>query len=109
MTQLSNLPLDVDFAGTYLQANGMEGPGNKMLSGISDRLEIINGSSQSNLIRCGPANKLRVQNRIRLGTFPNSGECWSSVDFMIDPSWTTNGASVSVFGIRHRMPGKSVC
>ncbi|SDZ86149.1 heparin lyase I family protein [Nitrosospira multiformis] len=93
MTQLFNFPLDVDFAGTYLQANGIEGPGNKMLSGISDRLEIINGAARTTLYGTDRQTNYGYRTEIQLGTFPSSGECWSSVDFMIDPSWTTNNFS----------------
>jgi hypothetical protein len=90
MTQLSNFPLDVDFSGTYLQANGVAGRGDNMLTGISGRLEIINRVARTTLYGTDRQTNFGYRSEIRFGTFPNSGECWSSVDFMIDPLWTTN-------------------
>jgi len=93
MTQLFNFPLDVDFAGTYLQANGIDGRGDNMLSGISDRLEIINGVARTSLYGADRQTNYGYRTEITFGTFPNSGECWSSVDFMIDPLWTANNVA----------------
>jgi hypothetical protein len=93
MTQLLNLPLDVDFAGTYLQANGIDGRGDNMVSGISDRLEIINRVARTTLYGADRQTNYGYRTEIVFGTFPNSGECWSSVDFMIDPLWTTNNVA----------------
>jgi hypothetical protein len=93
MTQLFNFPLDVDFAGTYLQANGMEGPGNTMLTGMSDRIEIVDGAARLTLYGTDAETNFGHRTEVSFPAFPNSGECWSSLDFMIDPLWTTNGVS----------------
>ncbi len=93
MTQLSSFTLDTSFAGTFLQANGTSISGNSSPNGIADRIEIVNNAARLTLYGTDAETNAGHRTGVRFGTFPNSGECWSSADFMIDPLWTTNNYS----------------
>ena len=75
MTQLFNFPLDVDFSGTYLQGNGVAGPGDDMRTGISDRLEIINGVARTTLYGADRQTNYGYRTEITFGTFRLAGNC----------------------------------
>ncbi|ODT75483.1 MAG: hypothetical protein ABS69_10745 [Nitrosomonadales bacterium SCN 54-20] len=93
MTLMASFPLDTNFAGTYLQANGVDGPGNWQLAGLSDRIEIVNGMARLSLYGTDAETNFGHRTEVTFGTFPNSGEVWSSVDFMLDPVWTTDNVA----------------
>lgn len=93
MTLLSSYALDTDFAGTIMQANGQTISGNVSPSGITDRLDIINGVARLTVFGTDLETSVGHRTEVRFETFPNSGECWSSVDFMIDPIWEYTGTA----------------
>lgn len=93
MAQLSDFSLNTNFAGTYLQANGIAVSGDGAPSGIDGRIEIVDGAARLTVYGTDAETALGHRSAVHFGTFPNSGECWSSVDFMVDPLWTTNNVA----------------
>jgi hypothetical protein len=93
MTQIANFPLSTSFAGTYLQANGVGASGNGTLAGLSGRIEIIDSAARLSLYGADAETNFGHRTEVTFGTFPNSGEVWSSVDFMLDPLWTTDNVA----------------
>ncbi|SEM74625.1 Polysaccharide lyase [Nitrosospira multiformis] len=91
MTQLFNFPLDTNLAGLLsLQANGTTVTGNASPAGIQERVQIVDGTARLSSYGSDAETNFGYRSEIAFGRFPNSGEVWSSVDFMIDPLWTTS-------------------
>jgi hypothetical protein len=93
MTKIADYALNTSFANTYLQANGVSISGNSSPAGIDGRIEVVSNAARLTVYGTDLETDFGHRSAVRFGTFPNSGECWSTVDFMIDPVWTTNGVA----------------
>jgi hypothetical protein len=83
MTQTINYPLNTNFSGVNsLQANGVIGSGNNLLSGISDRLSIVDKTMKSAISQSDTTTAGAVRSEI---TAPAAaiGEFWYNFEFML--------------------------